>query len=396
MSFYNWLVTIEWTSDGTLNGIIPALNSLPGITTQFEIEYFFMKRLNVGSCWSNRDLIFENPDFPEIFREITGSTFDPNDILPEALLESVFTPLQMVLNDWLKSVTWLSSTERYRLQLAIACFEGTTIGSAYEFYDYLQDYFATPCGSGLGESFMTRFNPEFEKSAWTITITRWQVVSLCIGFRFPLRIIYGSLNIFFNLGWRPGALTLIWISENVLIAPWDFEIEGIVDPNPSFPVTFSTIQQCILDYILDITTQTVSKFDTMIAVSQFNEDLWDGSFNSIAESIGKKDFGLMEFFLKPDFDLVLLKVHILWRILYVSGNSLCEDSITTLGVINDSSFNQDTLNSWLQSCNSTASLVPGSLDLDVIKTQVYFFKTDAELDFEFITLRDWLIDIGCP
>ena len=383
--FYNWLVAIQWTTYPL--DLIKSLNSLPdGITTQFEIELYFMKRLNVGSCWSTRNLIFENENFNGIFREITGLSIDPSDNLPDALLESVFTPLQMVLNDWLKSITWLSSSERYRLQLAIASFEGIQIGSAYEFYDYLQDYFATDCGLGLGNTFKTNFNLEFDKPAWRITITRWQVVSLCIGFRFPLRIIYGSLNIFFNLGWTPGALNLDWITENVLISPWDFEIEGIVDPNPTFPITFTTIQQCIFDYIFDIPSDSVPKFDAMLAISQFNEDAWDGSFNFIAESIGKDDFGLMEFFLRPAFDLVLIKINILWRVRHIS---LCTDSVALLNI--ESSFNQDDLNSWLQSCGSTAVI-----DLAEIQTQLYFFKPDEDLDFEFITLRNWLIDIGCP
>ena len=388
LAFYNWLVAIQWTTYPL--GLIESLNSLPySITTQFELELYFMKRLNVGSCWTTRNQIFANENFNGIFKEITGLSIDPSDDLPDSLLESVFTPLQMVLNNWLNSITWLSSSERYRLQLAIACFEGVQIGSAYEFYDYLQAYFETDCGLGLGGSFITRFNLEFENPAWIITITRWQVVSLCIGFRFPLRIIYGSLNIFFNLGWTPGALTIEWISENVLITPWNFEIEGIVDPNPTFPITFTTIQQCIIDYIFGIPTDSVPKFDAMLAISQFNEDTWDGSFNAIAESIGKEDFGLMEFFLRPAFDLVLIKINILWRVRQIS---LCADSVKSLNVIN-SSFNQDNLNIWLQSCDSTADIV---VSLDEIQTQLYFFKSDEELDFEFITLRDWLIDIGCP
>ena len=388
LAFYNWLVAIQWTTYPL--GLIESLNSLPySITTQFELELYFMKRLNVGSCWTTRNQIFANENFNGIFKEITGLSIDPSDNLPDSLLESVFTPLQMVLNNWLNSITWLSSSERYRLQLAIACFEGVQIGSAYEFYDYLQAYFETDCGLGLGGSFITRFNLEFENPAWIITITRWQVVSLCIGFRFPLRIIYGSLNIFFNLGWTPGALTIEWISENVLITPWNFEIEGIVDPNPTFPITFTTIQQCIIDYIFGIPTDSVPKFDAMLAISQFNEDTWDGSFNAIAESIGKEDFGLMEFFLRPAFDLVLIKINILWRVRQIS---LCADSVKSLNVIN-SSFNQDNLNIWLQSCDSTADIV---VSLDEIQTQLYFFKSDEELDFEFITLRDWLIDIGCP
>ena len=89
----------------------------------------------------------------------------------------------------------------------------------------------------------------------------------------------------------------------------------------------------------------------------------------------------MEFLLKPDFDLVLLKIHMLWHIRYVSGISLCADAVASLNAITDPIFNQDDSNSWLQSCHFTAGLVPGTLILDQIKTQVYFFKPDEELDF---------------
>ena len=43
--------------------------------------------------------------------------------------------------------------------------------------------------------FVARFNAEFEMSEWSKTVTRWQIVSMCLAAGFPWQIIYDSLNI---------------------------------------------------------------------------------------------------------------------------------------------------------------------------------------------------------
>ena len=382
--FYRWLITWDVDYDFFI-----ALNSLPSsVTTRFEIENYFLKRLGIGNpCWSTGREIFASNDFIPVFESITGLTVAPGYDLSPSLLEDVFTPLQMVLNNWVTSISWLSDKQVYELQLAIACFTDTSFGAIYSFYLYLQDYFGSSCGYDV--DFVNRFNLEFTYTAWSITITRWQIVAMCVGFGFPWRIIYGSLGFFFDLGFEPGSLNIEWVTNNVLVAPWNFEIDGVVSFEPVFPYTFNSVQQCLVDYIEGLVSNLGEVFRYQAAINAFDIDLWDGSFNKLVSALEAElpNENIGQYLFKPEFDAVLVKMNILWEL---RTYTICESSLTSLNSI--TAFNQEILSGWLSGCDS----IDISLDLNFVLDRIYFFIDIEQLDFEFITLRRWLINIGCP
>ena len=194
-------IVITVTSD---SNVIIALNSLTeGVTTRFEIENYFMKRIGT-QCWPDGNLIFDNSDFIDLIQLRPGylSGFS----LPVES-ETIFSPLQMVLNNWLESINWLNGQERYKLQLFISCFEDEDISNGYNnFFDSLQSFLEKDCG--FEAVFIDRFNAEFWQPSWSVTVTRWQIVASCVAFGFPIRVIHGSLRFFFELGFNPESLTI--------------------------------------------------------------------------------------------------------------------------------------------------------------------------------------------
>ena len=121
--------------------------------------------------------------------------YEPYCMVHETLVEihdKIFTPLQLVLNHWLNSISWLDSWTLYRLQVMLYCFSDTSFNGFNAFYTWMQ--------SGLSllnfdSDFIVRFNAEFETTEWSKTVTRWQIVSMCLAAGFPWRIIYDSLSI---------------------------------------------------------------------------------------------------------------------------------------------------------------------------------------------------------
>ena len=96
----------------------------------------------------------------------------------------------------------------------------------------------------------------------------------------------------------------------------------------------------------------------------------------------------------PVFDVVLIKLRILWKLeSFGIDVSLCQNSIESLNVI--TTFDQVILTNWLNSCSQIQN-ANIEIDLEEQLNEVYFSKEDAELTFEYIQLRDWLISIGCP
>ena len=77
--------------------------------------------------------------------------------------------------------------------------------------------------------FVVRFNTEFEQSAWTVTITRWQIISTCHNNGFSIRVIYASLNRLINIGFDSEALTLEYVYDNILAGAMFVDISGLVD-----------------------------------------------------------------------------------------------------------------------------------------------------------------------
>ena len=382
LNFYYWLYSL-----GVDYNFYIALNSLPSyFTTRFEIENYFIKRLGGGNaCWSEGRSMFASDNFVPIFQELTGVTVSPNYDLPDAILEEVFNPLQMVLNNWVQSIEWLSAKERYEIQLAIACFTDTGVEAIFNFYNYLQAYFGSTCG--FSPDFVNRFNWEFSGVSWSVTITRWRIVAMCIGFGFPWRVIYGSLWMFFDFGWEP--FNIDWVYRYVLVGPWYINVDGI-DFNPVFdPFSFNDVQQCLVSYIEGFVEDANDLYSYKNAISNFDIENWDGSFNGIVANLDTylptTDFG--SFLYKPDFDAVLTKMYILWEL---RSFTICGDSLLALNGI--TSFNQAVIDNWLAGCSS----ISFSFDWPAVQNKLYFFISDDDLTFEFITLRNWLIDIGCP
>ena len=100
-------------------------------------------------------------------------------------------------------ITWLSPSERYQIQLAILSYreQGVTLN----FYQFISGYFLK---LGWSTDFISRFNIEFTKEAWQVTLVRWNIVALCIMEGFPLDAIYGSLSGFFSQGFVLANLNL--------------------------------------------------------------------------------------------------------------------------------------------------------------------------------------------
>ena len=193
--------------------------------SNFEIETYFLKEIG--------DFMTLGPKFSFLFwhstlnEDLTGFpatyTFD----------EDLLTPLQLLINDWLKSISWLSAYELYKLQVAICFFDDVDFNGTNSYFGYIQRYFVA---FGYRRTFANRFNQEFDSMSWRYTITRWQIVSMCVGAGFPDWAIRGSLQYFFSLGWTE--ITLSYVYENILVGDWFLEIDGIVDFNPSWNPTF--------------------------------------------------------------------------------------------------------------------------------------------------------------
>ena len=105
--------------------------------------------------------------------------------------------------------------------------------------------------------------------------------------------------------------------------------------------------------------------------------------DSIVEFMGDDVPELLE----PDFDVVIVKMFILWQI---RDQSVCNGLIDSLIAIR--SFSDYELTSWKQSCPS----ITFDWDYTSLVSSVYYFRSDAEFTFEFIQIRDWLIFIDCP
>ena len=309
----------------------------------------------------------------------------------------------MVLNNWLESIAWLSDHEKYKLQIFISCFEDEDIFNGYyNFFTGLQNFFKSDCG--FGSVFIDRFNAEFWLPSWSITITRWQIVASCVAFRFPIRIIYGSLGFFFDLDFE-NSLTIEWVYENVLTGPWFIDISETVDFEPSFEPTLpqmTTMQLCIWSYIQKYVSAESDLWSYGTVISGFDASSWDGTFDGLELQLGSYNVENTFFYkwLKlrrdnifiPVFDVILIKLRILWKLQSFGIDiSLCQESLEALDSI--TSFDQVILTNWLSTCPEVGNI---ELDLNLELSEVYFSKGDSELTFEYIQLRDWLISIGCP
>ena len=203
---------------------------LSRVNSLFDIEVYLARLLAGDNClfggWNFRFLFDAN------FKAIIGDIVQQSVVgIPEAEFETVFSPLQMVLNNWLVSLSWLSSDELYDLQMALTFFKDFEFEAPKAFSIFFKQYLIT---AKHEDEFIIKIVTEFESADWLITITRWQIVSMCVAEGFPARIIYGSLDLFFNLGFDAAQLTLDYVMENILIGDWVIDIDGKVEFEPEF------------------------------------------------------------------------------------------------------------------------------------------------------------------
>ena len=111
--------------------------------------------------------------------------------------------------------------------------------------------------------------------------------------------------------------------------------------------------------------------------------------NNLLSDLGLGQLDTNQLLLRPEFDAVLFKVYILWNF-ESDGIEICEKSLNALNEI--TAFSRDIFIGWQDECESITT----GINWDVAINQIYFFKSNEELTFEFIQLRDWLIWIGCP
>ena len=97
----------------------------------------------------------------------------------------------------------------------------------------------------------------------------------------------------------------------------------------------------------------------------------------------------MDALLRHGFDTVAITLYILWDL---RGQDICPGARSSL--LNIGYFTGNVLANWRRSCDG--SLIVGWEDYDSLTMNVYQFLDDGELNFEFIQLRNWLVDIGCP
>ena len=124
---------------------------------------------------------------------------------------------------------------------------------------------------------------EFSNVAWRETIKIWRVVFQCIQARFPRRIIYGSLDWFFEF---KSSLEIEMVYEYVLTGPWyvniDFiSFDPVFDP-ASFGDLFDDVQLCLFEYFDSFGEINDEIVNLKLGISnQFSQDQWDGRFESI-------------------------------------------------------------------------------------------------------------------
>ena len=118
--YFNGIVEAEYLPDYALT-----MNSLPrglNFDSIFSIELHFYATLRMPFvCWSYGSLF--NTMETSVYQSLLSPSNEvvdvrsPNFEIPDL---RIFTPLQMVLNNWLESINWLSPEIRYKLQMQIA------------------------------------------------------------------------------------------------------------------------------------------------------------------------------------------------------------------------------------------------------------------------------------
>merc|ERR1711911_439765 len=142
----------------------------------------------------------------------------------------------------------------------------------------------------------------------------------------------------------------------------------------------------MVDYFRGFLGGGVDTFRYSLLILSFDTDTWDGSFNAITD-LFKSEFGEVPSTLfLPDFDSILTKM---WVLFNLRGQTICDGAVEQLVAYN--TITGDVLLNWLGQCPQLSF----NYDFEHIQTSLFFFREDIDLTFEFISLRDWLIFIGC-
>ena len=289
-----------------------AINSMPSVPeTLFEIEVYFINYLGGSPCWSSSD-IFSSESFHPIFGQLVGNVGQkPNHEAP-ANLQEVFSPLQIIINNWLNEIS--SGQDLYQLQIALSFFKTESEDGFEDFYNFLQRYFVA-CNA-ISEENSSQIMTEFSNVAWRETITIWRVVFQCIQARFPRRIIYGSLDWFFEF---KSSLEIEMVYEYVLTGPWyvniDFiSFDPVFDPT-SFGDLFDDVQLCLFEYFDSFGETSDEIINLKLGISnQFSQDQWDGRFESIISYYEGPYRTASNILRLPEFDNVLIRMKIIQKL----------------------------------------------------------------------------------
>ena len=148
-------------------------------------------------------------------------------------------------------------------------------------------------------------------------------------------------------------------------------ITTLITPILTTQPVFDSVNRCLRSYI--------NRHDSSFEMEDL--ELWDGTFNGLLEKM--MSLTLPEFIFAPEMDVLLTKMHFLWKYDIQScdrsSRDLCE---------NYPRINEEILNSWSTTECQDAPIIN---DFDQIQSTLYHFRQEAELSFEFLQLRQWLI-----
>ena len=145
----------------------------------------------------------------------------------------------------------------------------------------------------------------------------------------------------------------------------------LLTPSLTTQPVFDSVNRCLRSYI--------NRYDSSFEMEDL--ELWDGTFSDFLDKMSSTT--LPDFIFAPEMDVLLTKMHFLWKYDIQScdrsSRDLCE---------NYPRINEEILNSWSTSECQDAPIIN---DFDQIQVTLYYFRQETELSFEFLQLRQWLI-----
>ena len=268
---YNYFVEVIPVS--FIGQFATAVNSFrTDFKLRIEVETYFIASLGGPLEFYSRDSSRDIFNFVEFWNAADFSTIPSEDISvfssDDNNLQTVFSPLQILLFDWLSNVATeigLTDAQANGIAVAISFFKETSLEGIENFYGFLNSIFTARSDIFTNEQILT-FNSQFNSESWLVTMVRWQVVSMCVGAGFPLEIIYSSLVYFIDLGFDLESLTIEWVYEFILIDRWFLEIDVIVNFSP-----FDTSRAQFGFYFIEL----FEDFFDLLGISQAEIDLYN-------------------------------------------------------------------------------------------------------------------------